>query len=257
MTHQSIYIDIDLDDESKVEFYDYIGDEVEMLESHVLDLPGKKQTDISQFLMDLHSVKGTGGSYGYLYISEVCHKIEDQIKNYGEDKYSNEFSDFLLKQLDTIKSYIAIFKNTHERDTLDRVLVTFIENAQEKEKCSKPRILVCDTKKSLIALIRSSKLAEDYDLSYVSLGLNALSRTLNEKWDYLLLTNQLQDIEGTGILYALKSSSKNIPTIIFISSDSNKKFTKGLEPDHLVHVDRDLIENLEKIVTLKNQDDNG
>lgn len=246
-----IYIDVELDEVSKEEFLEYIKDEISSLEDQVLKLENGTKKGLSQFRMDLHSLKGAGGSYGFLYITEVCHVIEDLLQLRGEEKFDRVFVDIILSKLDSIKKYINIFETSKSESELLEKLREFEEEKKLGvviEGARKTKILICDPKKSLKTLISNSELSNKIDASYVDLGLTAISRVLSENWDYMLISNQLKDIKGLSVLYALKSSEKPLPKIIFVST-GNLKFLDQFKPDYFIQIDDKFINKLKEVVT--------
>jgi two-component system chemotaxis sensor kinase CheA len=212
-----------MQDEIIKKFRDKFFEEANMLldkfEKDILELekfPINQELHESVFRA-MHTIKGISAMYGFEYISEFTHLLENIFQNMrdGKIKYSQKISEISLLAIDHIRSLLNDEKliNTNLRDAHKKLLerINKIANTEEtiiKDQTTSPQLQDANPKSWYIIIntnekmyFRGISLLNIYkDLSY--LGKIKIQRipVLNvedtDSWGILLITNaKLDDIK--------------------------------------------------------------
>lgn len=143
-----------------------------------------------------HSLRGSGGTYGFPEISELAERVEE-----SSDSNISKAVDALLQLL---KSSIS------------------------EHQTSPTKILLIDDDPDIQLIIRRTlKEERAVKLTIVSSGKEAISVLSNESPDVILLDQMLEDTKGDELLNMIKSNdeSRDIP-IIFLTSKNRPEHLK-------------------------------
>lgn len=237
------------------EFIEHLPHKLSMLENLVTSLQGQT-SDTPRFhelLREVHSLKGSGGTYGLHVISTICHQLEDFISQTASTSptFTPEFPLACLRHIDLLYEvaegakagqldFSAILLQLHSlRDTLQSAPFSalVIENSRL-------------TQQIIVELMREMHIQP----TVVSDGYKGLFRALNEPYNLIVTSSELPILNGYALSGALRlSDSKNrkIP-IVLISSDTSArdKSHRKTDPSHVIVKDTHLLDNLR--ATLKN-----
>lgn len=143
-----------------------------------------------------HSLRGSGGTYGFPEISELAERVE-------ESSDSN-----ISKALDA--------------------LLQLLKSSISEHQTSPTKILLIDDDPDIQLIIcRTLKEERAVKLTIVSSGKEAISVLSNESPDVILLDQMLEDTKGDELLNMIKSNdeSRDIP-IIFLTSKNRPEHLK-------------------------------
>lgn len=143
-----------------------------------------------------HSLRGSGGTYGFPEISELAERVE-------ESSDSN-----ISKALDA--------------------LLQLLKSSISEHQTSPTKILLIDDDPDIQLIIRRTlKEERAVKLTIVSSGKEAISVLSNESPDVILLDQMLEDTKGDELLNMIKSNdeSRDIP-IIFLTSKNRPEHLK-------------------------------
>ena len=218
-----------------------LPEKCDALETLVL-LLNKPETFVKETYQDLyrrvHSLKGSGGTYGVSTISSVCHQFEDYMVTV-ENNLGNISDAFITNCL----AYVDLLRKVAERasgneedlDVLNKELAAL--RAQ-----SHPNKLMCvivETSQTMASLYKSC--LEHLPIQFVVIqdGLIALDRLLREKFDLVIMGNSLSTLNGEGVLAALRVSesiNKKI-NVVSITSSHETHFLADAQPSVLLKKD--------------------
>lgn len=166
----------------------------------------------------IHSLKGSGGTFGLHIITTICHQLEDMLNTAdGGAKYtpaligiSLNYVDLLRLTLEQIHAGNTVFKQAEERlDKLRKQL------AQKKFA-----VLLVDNSKLSTKMLLHILSGLPVHVVVVNDGIQALTRALAESFDLLISTNEIPRLNGVALIGAIKlsySSSRNTKTILITS----------------------------------------
>ena len=77
----------------------------------VLEQGGDINEAYDKLFRDVHSLKGSGGTYGFPLITSICHQIEDDLreKNEADSCFAQDVIDRLLKYIDLLRQFPDCF----------------------------------------------------------------------------------------------------------------------------------------------------
>lgn len=213
----------------RVTFMQELPERVTNLEELVLKLEsGENFADVYQKLFrDVHSLKGSGGTYGYPVITTVCHKMEDLLKEESETNlsFSQSIIDGLLQYIDLLQQVPVRYQ---EGDTDLAGIVTALNNLQDSTLGESYRCLVVEgsaTTQKMVSLVLGE---EQVEISLANNGFEALERLLQEKFDLLITGIAIGNLNGKALIAATRLSDSvnaNIPAILITSSETDSQVT--------------------------------
>lgn len=186
---------------------------------------------------DVHSLKGTAGTYDLQIISIICHQIEDELTTYKATTVESclKYIDFLYDALTRAKSSAE----PNYDDILERMY-------RYQKMVSKNKFLgaLVDPSRMNAQLIQGLIKPYPIKLTTMSDGLAALSRLLFVKYDFIIVSKELPSLDGAALLNALHStncSNRNTNTLLISSSD---KIPAPPTLSNIIHKDTHFSENL-------------
>jgi len=224
-----------------------LPDSVENLEQLVLEL--EQSDDFSrlyeQLFRTVHSLKGSGGTYGYPVISTICHQMEDLLNAAGGTPIS------LSKQvIDRLLQYIDLLRTVREchisGDTKLHRVETELYALQQKVLKGRFRCLIVESSTTTRELYKVVLGEENIDITFADSGLEALERLLREKFDLLITGMTIGQLNGRALIAAIKLSdgmNANIPMILLTTPDDDK-LALACEPDHVITKDSEMLVTL-------------
>jgi CheY-like chemotaxis protein len=110
------------------------------------------------------------------------------------------------------------------------ILLSTLERLKEKMKKESPKILIADDQESVVELMVSLVKEEDYIISRVSGGKEAIERALTDLPDAIILDLLMPDVSGFEVIKALKKNPEtvDIPIIVCTAKDLSAQETKML-----------------------------
>lgn len=189
----------------------------------VLEQGGDIIEAYDKLFRDVHSLKGSGGTYGFPVITNICHLLEDVLKENSEvDKgFTQEVIDSLLKYVDLLHQFPACYQAGEAE--LAR-LQTALNDMQGGLGDGGLRCLIVEgseTTRTMISLVLGE---EQVELSLVNTGIEALERLLQEPFDMLITGMAIGTLNGKALIAATRlSDSVNaaIPAILLTSSGAD------------------------------------
>lgn len=207
---------------------------------------GVDSDSFNEFYRIIHSLKGSGGTFGFHIITTICHQLEDLLNTTeGGAKYTPELIAISLNYVDLLRMSI---EQIHAENT------GFPEIEEQLGKLRKQ----LSQKKFSVLLVDNSKLSTKIYLQILSElpvqtvvmtdGIFALMRALTEPFDLIITTNEISMLNGVALIGALKlsdSKSRNTKTILITSNKSLAATrNRATDADYTVIKDAKLAQNL-------------
>lgn len=221
---------------------------LEELEQEALRLEKEKLSE-SYFSIyrQVHSLKGSGGTYGYPIVSLICHQFEDFLSEFdGETVIDRNAMDKILR-------YIDILQSTCEKMLADDTDYSEIEKRLENEKDlnfqNKLVGLLVDGSKSNAKMISESLSDPNISVSFSNDGMDALQRLLHERFDFLISSMEIPSLNGIALIAATKLGSKTnkkIKTVLLTSNSSIEN--KQNNVDKIIIKDKNFLKTMAQFV---------
>jgi len=235
----------------KISFLNGLPETCEQLELLVLSLADKKnaQQDYNEIYRKIHSLKGSAGTHGIMQISAICHQFEDylNILNGEFGKINHHFIDACLAYVDLIKK--ASFEATKEKPEEEEIKN---ELAQLKKRLLNNHFsaLIIDTSTLMVNICQNTLSNLSIQTVTIDDGLRALSRLLQEHFDFIITGNALKSLNSIAMISALKKSKSLNSNIKIIMLTSNAKVTipEDCSPDYLIYRDSHLMTKLNSAI---------
>ena len=229
-------------------FLEGMPEKLDRLENLLLEMEksGADSEIFNEFYRIVHSLKGSGGTFGLHITTTICHQLEDLLNTTdGGTKYtpaliaiSLNFVDLLRLAVEQIHAGNTSFPQIEER-----------LGELRKQLTKKPfTVLLVDNSKLLTKIYLQALAELPVRPVVMSDGLQALMRVLTEPFDLLITTNEIPVLNGVALIGALKLSSVKNHNIKSILITSNKKIATYLnrttDADYIIVKDAKLAQNL-------------
>jgi len=223
-------------------------DEMELFTLNIEKKRGDHKESFDALYRKAHSLKGSGGTYGFNIITGICHQLEDFLSSSLVDEAA-----ISQEKVDTVFSYTDLLRETHqllEEGKTDFTDILYkLEQIKKKESDHKLKGLFVGPANqvySKMCVYQFEKL--NIKCAAIENGMTALQRLLHEHFDFLITSKENLDLNGLAIIAAIKlnrGKNQKIKTIL-ITTNANIDTPKGCEPDYVVQKNKDFTGNLEK-----------
>jgi PleD family two-component response regulator len=177
---------------------------------------------LSDFLRHIHSLKGTGGSFDFAFVTTVSHKLEDYIETAPvlEQRQFKDIQVFVDHIRDTIEA-----KNDPPEDEIDRIISTLPVTAVEftEQPSLKDIGILLVLPKGLQRTIVGKELAAcGFHISNADRPTEALASAVVNPPDIIVVSQVMAEMNGVEFSNVLKQidSTKNCRVIIATSTDT-------------------------------------
>lgn len=223
---------------------------IEDIESSVLGLEseGYHGEAFATLYRNVHSLKGSGGTYGFNIVTAVCHQLEDNLDDLSKHTKTQESEiNTLLVYVDLLKELQqTLIRPTNDYNRIEQSL------AQLKQKRLQNNIsgLIVEPSATNIALLKNTLEELQVSLSIETDGIVALNRLVHEKFDFLITSNEIANLNGLALIAATKLSSrvnKKIKTAL-VTSNKPQNTCGEVFPDEVILKNSSLMGNLHLFV---------
>lgn len=214
----------------------------------VMEESGVSDEPFNEFYRIVHSLKGSGSTFGLHIVTTICHQLEDLLNTAEGGKKFNpaligislNYVDLLRLSLDMVHAGQTDFTPIEER------LIALRKRLAPK----KFTVLVVDNSKLLSQIYRQALAKLPVQLVIMDDSLVGLRRVLTEPFDLLITTNEIPVLSGMALIGALKLSTTRNHGIKTILVTSNKKMAnyvnRSTDADYVIVKDAQLAQNLVK-----------
>lgn len=213
---------------------------IDEIEQVLLDLErGGFQLDLCRELYrQVHTLKGSGGTYGMSFISDVCHPLEDLLT------YLIEHPGMLQQgPIETALCYVdlmrkACFSYSAHLEPGQELKLSLHALRQRVTKNSHAAIIV-ESSDVVVGAMRETLTEFGFRIEVVQDGYTALGRLLAEPFDVLITSLENPRLNGIALISAVQKSTAKVAktkTILLTTAD---------HLNHQVHPDYVLKKNAE------------
>ena len=232
-------------------FLDGLEEKCDNLENMLLASSAmeKYSDDYQEICRIVHSIKGSGGTYGLSIISSICHSFEEFLQtDYlrlrgGWEKYI----DFGIMYIDLLRKSVIYAKQGELDFTKIELELDILKKNTTGNKLS---CLIVESSNSMLHVL-SYMLAElNINATHADNGLSALSRLMHERFDMLITSKTLSAFDGIALGCAVKAmGGLNRDTrIVLMTSENIRDYPLQWRPDYVLHKNATLSSQLVSIV---------
>ncbi len=201
-------------------FLNELPERCDRIESGILAL-GKaplNQEKFNELYRNVHSLKGSGGTYGLGIITTICHQLENFITE-SAGRFDDAFVSHALAYSDLVHKVAAI---AQQQKPDYAPLEVELESIQARRLQTRRAVLVADPSLLMMKLYQKALVKLPLQLAFVGDGLMALERLMRERFDFMIIARELKNLNGLAVTAALRlsgSRNQNIPIIMVTSGD--------------------------------------
>lgn len=227
-----------------------IPERADELEELVLEMEnsGISSDRYNDLFRRIHSLKGSGGTYGAHIITAICHCFEDYLtaSNFKDSNPTLQSTKITLSFVDLLRGAADTLRNSPDD-------ISKIEGrlADLRQQAFLPQYvaLVVESTGTIISIIR--KVLKNYGCRMVLMedGYQALGRALVEPFDLVITSMETPGLNGSALITALKlavSANSNVKCILLTANQN--LILPDPEPDFLLLKNGGMMANLNVMV---------
>lgn len=203
--------------EMQADFLDEMPERCDRIEQGVMALERKEPDAFHELYRQVHSLKGAGGMFGVPAITTICHQFETFV--------SETHAHFNRQASTTSLAYVDLLRKTaapggRNPETVAAIEAT-LENMRATTLSGRASILLVEPSDSMRKLYGGVFASKQMHLVAVDKGLAALERLLGEKFDLVVASRELPDLNAVALLAALRDSggrNRDTPAILISSN---------------------------------------
>jgi CheY-like chemotaxis protein len=206
-----------------------------------LERTGFQLESCQELYRQVHSLKGSGGTYDVSFISDICHPFEDLLSQLIEQpKGLPGFGSTALAYIDLMRkacfSYTARLEPSAE-------LISALHALRQSVSNTLYSALVVDSSEVVTGILRDILLSFGFRVEVLQDGYQALGRLLSEPFDVLVTGLELPRLNGIALISAVQKSgsrSAKVSTVLLTTSD---QIDEQVRPDYILKKNSDLKNN--------------
>lgn len=194
----------------------------------------------------VHSLKGSGGTFGLSIVTTICHQFESFISQIGEH-FDGQAASFALKYVDLLRRAAAV---SEQGDAAAVAIEKDLAQLRAASMSNQLSVLLVEPSAAMRNLCQGVLVSLPVHLVTLELGLSTLERLLYEPFDLLVASRELPDLNAVALLGALRESNspnQNIPAILISSNPAPTP--EYLRVTAMIPRDPQLVSSLSRCVT--------
>jgi len=225
----------------RADFLAELPERCDRMEENVLALEQKKEGAFDELFRQVHSLKGSGGTFGLPVITTICHQFESFISEVAPH-FNQQAANFALNYLDLLRRSGKLAAPSSE------VATTLEQDLEQLRSASMPKrasVLLVEPSAAMSKLFQGALASLPLRLVKEDRGMSALEQLLHEPFDLLLASRELPDLNATALVAALRESdchNKDIPVILISSNPAPISRHLGIRA--MIRRDPQLVPNL-------------
>lgn len=195
----------------------------------------------------VHSLKGSGGTYGLHVLSDICHPFEDLLSHLLENNA-------LLKEhfMEAALLYIDLLRQAHrfyaEGAEPGAEIQLALQNIRQRSTKTSHSALLVESSEVVLGLLKDVLKSHGFRIEVVNDGYLALGRMLAEHFDLLITSLETKRLNGLALISAVqKSGARSHKTKTILLTTTQLKIA-GEQPDFILKKDAHLKNKFKEIV---------
>ncbi len=229
----------------QVEFLAELPERCDRLESRLMALERSESGAFDELYRQVHSLKGTGGTYGIPIITTICHHFENFIAE-AHQPFDHDAVRISLTFVDLLRQTVQPEGRSPAGAAKIEETLQHLHLSNLKGRAS---VLVVEASAAMQRLFHGAIAAPSVQVTTLNSGLAALERLLREPFDLMVASLELPDLNAVALTAAIREScscNAEIPVILVSSNELRV-------PDYLhiraqLNWDPTLSERLEEVV---------
>jgi CheY-like chemotaxis protein len=207
-----------------------LPDRFDQMEAIALQLENEGFTleRYNEFYRLVHSLKGSGGTYGLQIIGSVCHPLEDYLNTITPKSNLRQlgFGHIVLSYIDLLRE---IGKRLQSRHTLFADIEEVLTRLSQRAFAPRYSALVVENSAVVIKVLRQTLAPFNFRVAVEADGYLALGRCLIEPFDLIISAVEVKQLNGYAFMAALKLSNclNSHTNSILLSSNSSVNQSPG------------------------------
>jgi chemotaxis protein histidine kinase CheA len=196
----------------------------------------------------IHSLKGSGGTYGLHMLSDICHPLEDLLSNLLEqtEVFQNGFTELGLKYVDLLRKVQIIYQRGGEPGPeIKQALHELRKDASHTLHSA----LIVESSDVVIAMLKQILTEMHFRVEVVNDGYLALGRLLAEPFEILITNLETKRLNGLALISALQKSGGRTSKTKTVLVTATQLTVQNGGPDFIIRKDASLKEKFKAIVT--------
>lgn len=195
----------------------------------------------------VHSLKGSGGTFGLHVLSDVCHPFEDLLSSLLERTHllQGGFTETALKYVDLLRH---VHRNYADGIEPGADVKASLQGLRQKTTKTSYSALIVESSDVVVGMLKEILLSQGFRIEVVHDGYLALGRALAEHFDLLVTGLETKRLNGLALISAVqKSGLRTSKTKTVLLTATQLKNTND-KPDFIIKKDADLKENFRSVV---------
>lgn len=201
----------------RADFVEELPGRCALLEDSVMALEKGATDAFDELFRQVHSLKGSGGTFGLQIISSICHDLETFITR-ERAHFGSNAANFSLSYIDLLRR--ASGSEGPEAMRGDR-LKQQLERLSAECMPRRSKVLLVEPSATGRKILAAQFAALPVDLSILEKGFYALSRLEAEPFDLFICSGEMPDISVAELITMLRGSegaNAHIPVIVITSN---------------------------------------
>lgn len=208
-----------------------LPERLQALEDLTLRLPEKEHftPNYEELYRKTHSLKGSGGTYGLPIITTLCHELEEWLNSLDTSITAATLAPG-LRLIDLLRQSLAIYRSGGEDFS---EIESALRQTSRPPEAARKKIMLVDGTRYSRDICHAVLASLAVDVHTLNSGYLALGELLRHKYDILITSKELQDLNGLALISALRLSegiNKNI-RIVLLTSQKNPSLCKEARPE--------------------------
>ncbi|MDH5256731.1 MAG: Hpt domain-containing protein [Gammaproteobacteria bacterium] len=229
-----------------------IPNHLEEMENLILSMEKGEnyQENFEALYRKAHSLKGSGGTYGFSIITSICHQMEDYIGDTMRDStlVNKHTINNIFKYIDILKDTYTLLLNGNDDFSEIEAKLKNLKSVVFTHEIN--GLLVGSTKNMYEQICMKVFETCNAHCTTIDNGMGALQRLLHEHFDFIVTSRENPDLSGPALIAALKLNQRKGSRIktILITSNSSTDTCDATKPDFIIAKDRNFDHNLSEAI---------
>lgn len=199
---------------------------------------GNRGEYYSKFIQEVHSLKGSAGTFGFHTVSTISHRLEDYMESSRRLKKEQWLE--VQKFVDIIRD---IFENGIEPDekTQQKLVSNLPSSSAAKQKGEKTKTLILVMPSGVLRKHLGVELAaKSFDVSFASDPISALNLALKLKPHAVISSQEFAYLSGMELakIFTVLEATNKIKFILMTASKKLEQESKDMENLKIVYKDK-------------------
>lgn len=192
----------------------------------------------------VHSLKGSAGTYGVDIVTHICHQYEDYLSTFANavDAMDDQMVADSLAYIDLLRQSVELVRaGETEFKEIKEALTRTAYSASRPQSQG----LILDATTGYARMYQNALAHLPIHFTLLSNGLEALELLLQKPFDIIVTSYHLEMLNGLALTCALRrSGSPNANIGVILLTSGKEADVSGLNNIAVVHKDQKLMENL-------------